>query len=208
MTLNILLATSNAGKLTEMQTILASIYPASEIALLLPNDLGIHLEVAETGSTYAENAAIKAQAYSAASGLPAIADDSGLEVAVLDGAPGLYSARYDADENGPHSTDASRRAYLLRQLKGKPKPWTGRFVCTIALALPDGTTRFAEGACLGEISEVERGSQGFGYDPVFYLPQYGKTMAELGPNIKNWISHRAVALRNAKPLLDDLLHGR
>ncbi len=205
MTLEIVLATSNPGKLIEMQAVLSERYPADALRLILPASLGLALEVDENGSTYAENASLKARAYSDASGLPAMADDSGLEVAVLEGAPGLHSARYDAELNGGNSTDASRRAYLLRNLAGMPKPWYARFVCTIAIALPDGSLQLAEGACPGEISPVERGSNGFGYDPVFYLPQYGRTMAELNPKLKNLISHRAQALRNAFPIIDSLL---
>jgi XTP/dITP diphosphohydrolase len=194
----LLLASNNAGKVREIQALLRGV----PVALVTPSDLRLHLEVAEDGHTYAENAAKKALAFARASGLLTLADDSGLEVEVLEGAPGLHSARYAPQ---PNATDADRRAYLLQQLQAHPRPWSAQFRCVVALALPDGEVHFAEGICHGEIIPEERGEHGFGYDPIFLLPQYGRTMAELSMEEKNRISHRARAVRAALPLLLDLI---
>jgi XTP/dITP diphosphohydrolase len=194
--MKIVLASTNPGKLREFQQILYD----QPLELMLPQQLGLQLEVAETGSTYAENAALKARAYAAAANLLALADDSGLEVAALGGAPGLYSARYAPQ---PGADDAVRRAYLLQNLQAQPRPWPARFVCAIALARPDGQTRFSFGECLGEIIPQQRGDGGFGYDPIFWLPELGCTMAELPAAQKNQLSHRARAARAAIPLLLD-----
>jgi XTP/dITP diphosphohydrolase len=170
-----------------------------DIQLLTPHDVALeNMSVEETGKTYAENAALKAQAFANASGLLTLADDSGLEVDVLDGAPGIYSARYSPK---PQASDADRRAYLLTQLKGHPQPWKARFCCTIALASPYGHLELVEGICPGEIIPVERGNDGFGYDPVFLLPSLGRTMAELSMQEKNTLSHRARAVLAARPVL-------
>jgi len=201
----LLIASSNPGKLLEMQAVLESRYPAGTFELLRPVDLGLDLDVPEEGETYAENAAYKARAYAFASGLHTLADDSGLEVASLDGAPGLHSARFGVEEANGAPTDATRRAHLLRLLADKPRPWKACFICTVAVADPDGTVQFAVGEVEGEIIPDERGSTGFGYDPLFYIPELGQTTAELGPAVKNQISHRANALRNAFPILDGLL---
>jgi XTP/dITP diphosphohydrolase len=192
----ILVASGNRGKLIEYQQILAG----ESFQLLLPEDLGLKLVVEETGSSYAENAALKARAYALSSGLVSIADDSGLEVDALNGAPGLYSARYDPK---PEANDADRRLYLLAELvrRAAQHPWTARFHCTIAVSTPTGEVFLAEGNCEGEIISDERGTNGFGYDPVFFLPQYGRTMAEISSVIKNRISHRALAALAALPLL-------
>ena len=194
----ILLASQNPGKLRELQAILHDL----PIQLIPPADTGIELDVAETGSTYAENAALKSKAYADICGCITLADDSGLEVDALNGAPGLYSARYAPD---PEATDADRRAYLLQNLVGHPRPWTARFRATIAITLPGGETHFADGACEGEIIPEERGDGGFGYDPNFYIPEKGCTMAELDEDEKNRISHRARALENAKEILLSLV---
>jgi XTP/dITP diphosphohydrolase len=196
--LQILLASQNQGKLRELQAILQDL----TIQLITPADAGIHLDVAETGSTYAENAALKSKAYADICGCITLADDSGLEVDALNGAPGLYSARYAPD---PKAMDADRRAYLLQNLVGHPRPWTARFHATIAITLPGGVTHFAEGVCEGEIILEERGNGGFGYDPIFYIPEAGLTMAELDEYEKNRISHRARALENAKDILLGLM---
>ncbi len=196
--IKLLLASQNQGKLRELQAILHDL----PIQLITPADLGIQLDVAETGSTYAENAALKSNAFANASGLIALADDSGLEVDALNGAPGLYSARYAP---APNATDADRRAYLLQNLLPSPHPWTARFRATIAISLPGGETHFAEGACEGEIIPEERGAGGFGYDPIFYIPEKGCTMAELNEAEKNRISHRARALEKAKEILLSLI---
>jgi XTP/dITP diphosphohydrolase len=193
----LLIASGNPGKLREIQAILAG-FP---VQLALPKDLGIALNVVEDGATYAENAARKALAYCQAAGLPVLADDSGLEVDRLGGEPGLRSARYAP---WPEADDADRRRYLLENLAGQPKPWLARFHCTVALAAPGGEVFYAEGDCPGEITASERGSHGFGYDPIFYLPEFGLTMAELHPAIKNQISHRARAVRAALPALNRL----
>lgn len=196
----LLIATSNPGKLVEIAAILAD----SAIDLVMPIELGLQLNVQEHGQTYAENAALKAQAYASASGMPVLADDSGLEVDALDGAPGLHSARYSPL---PGASDADRRRYLLENLLGKPRPWTARFRCVVALASPHSQVHFSEGLCEGEIIPQERGTHGFGYDPIFLLPARGLTMAELPPVEKNRISHRARAVLAAKPLLAELLAG-
>jgi XTP/dITP diphosphohydrolase len=194
----LLVASTNPGKLRELHALLQG----ASVELVTPSLIGLHLEVREDGSTYAENAAKKALAFARASGLLTLADDSGLEVEVLEGAPGLHSARYAPQ---PNATDADRRAYLLQQLQGHPRPWSAQFRCVVALALPDGEVHFAEGICHGEIIPEERGEHGFGYDPIFLLPQYGRTMAELSMEEKNRISHRARAVRAALPLLLDLI---
>lgn len=192
--MKILIATGNVGKQREILSILSK----TPFSLITPQSLGLDLEVLENGANYAENAAIKAQAYVRASGLLSLADDSGLEVDKLDGAPGLQSARYHPK---PGATDADRRAYLLRKLKSKPRPWKAHFHCTIAIVQPAGGTWFAEGNCFGEIIPEERGSNGFGYDPVFLIPEMEKTMAELTIEEKNLLSHRARAVRAALPIL-------
>jgi XTP/dITP diphosphohydrolase len=186
--MKVLIATNNAGKVREIEALLAGL----PIDLVTPRRLGLSLEVAETGQTYAENAALKATAFARASGL------LGLEVDALSGAPGLYSARYSAR---PGATDADRRAYLLEQLRGKPQPWRARFFCCVAIASPVGDPRFAEGTCPGEIIPVERGQDGFGYDPIFFLPELGRTLAELTMDEKNRLSHRARAVSAAIPIL-------
>ena len=195
----ILLASNNQGKLEEIRALLADV----DVALVTPDQIGLKLEVDESGHTYAENAALKARAFAGEVGLLSMADDSGLEVDALDGAPGLNSARY-----APHAgaTDAHRRAYLLENLAGKPRPWRARFRCVIAIVTPpDSQVHYAEGACGGEIIPQERGRGGFGYDPIFLLPEYGRTMAELDMQEKNRISHRARAVQAARPILLELL---
>jgi len=193
----VLVATNNRGKVRE----LAEIFADLKDGLLLPADLGITLDVAETGQTYAENARLKAMAFARASGLISMGDDSGLEVDALAGAPGLHSARYA----GPGATDADRRAKLIRELRDIHAPRPARFRCVIAVALPNGNVQLFEGTCEGEIILEERGSQGFGYDPIFYLAEYQRTMAELPPEVKNQISHRARAAQAALPYLTALL---
>jgi XTP/dITP diphosphohydrolase len=211
----ILIASSNRGKLAEMNEIFKDFggapgstgvpdFAGVKIELLIPDDLHLSLDVPEDGETYAENAARKALAYSRAAGMVALADDSGLEVEVLGGRPGLHSARYAPQ---PNATDADRRAVLLAELKAYPHPWKARFRCTVAIALPDGSLFYSEGECPGEITPDERGTSGFGYDPVFQVdhPSAGcATMAELGMEIKNKISHRARAVRAAFPVLYEI----
>ena len=194
----ILLATNNPGKILEIKALLVDL----SFALLTPADLGLVLEVPEDGESYADNSAKKAVAFAKASGLTALGDDSGLEVDALGGLPGLHSHRFSPD---PDASDADRRKYLLERLSDKPRPWTARFRATVAIALPSGEVRLATGECEGEIVPVERGSNGFGYDPIFLIPGLGRTMAELGMNEKNRLSHRALAVRNAIPILKELL---
>lgn len=190
---SLLLATNNPSKLEEMRAILGGL----AIQLLRPADLGLALDVDEDGQTYAENAAKKARAFAQASGLVSLADDSGLEVDALAGKPGLYSSRFG---RAPF-TDAHRRAFLLKQLAGKPRPWAAKFRATVAVASPDGSVKFAEGICPGEIIPQERGTGGFGYDPIFFIPEINATMAELDMETKNRLSHRGQAVRNAMPIL-------
>jgi XTP/dITP diphosphohydrolase len=190
----LLLATNNQGKLRELRAILADL----RIELVTPADIRLELDVREDGSTYAENAAKKAVAFQRASGLTCLADDSGLEVDTLDGAPGLYSARYSSKLG---ASDADRRAYLLQNLGGKLRPWMARFRATVAIASSDGSVQIVEGTCPGEIVPEERGTGGFGYDPIFLLPELGLTMAELSEETKNRLSHRARAVQAAKPIL-------
>jgi len=160
--------------------------------------VNLNLDVAETGSSYAENATIKALAYHSATGLPVLADDTGLEVEALYGAPGLRSARFSPL---PGATDADRRSLLLGALAGKPSPWLARFQCAVAVAMPGHDIQVFHGSIEGEIIEEERGDHGFGYDRLFYIPVAGKTMAELDLAEKNNFSHRAVAVKKAIPYL-------
>ncbi len=197
----LLLASGNRGKLREIQALLEGM----DVELIIPSQLGIELNVEEDGSTYEENAAHKAMAYANAAELLTLADDSGLEVDALNGAPGIHSARFSPL---PGATDADRRAHLLSQLRGKPRPWPARFHCTVALAIPSGEIRFAQGDCSGEIIPEERGQHGFGYDPIFLIPGTGKTMAELSMEEKNQLSHRARAVREALPILRNLLKSK
>ena len=191
---HLLLATNNAGKLSELRELLAGV----PFELVSPADIGLTLQVAETGRTYATNARLKAQAFAKASGLLTLADDSGLEVGALGGAPGVLSARYA----GEGATDKMRVAFLLDKLKSVPvKERHARFRCVIAIANPDGVTKLVSGSCRGVIALEPSGKHGFGYDPIFYFPKLGKTMAQLSPDIKNVISHRARATRRARLFL-------
>lgn len=196
---SILIATNNQGKIKELHELLDDL----GIELVNPKQIRLDLDVIEDGHTYAENAAKKAIAFARASGLISLADDSGLEVDALDGAPGLYSARYGST-NGEKLSDAGRRQFLLGKLQGKSQPWTAHFHATIAIAVPNGDIQLAEGICPGEIIPEERGSGGFGYDPIFLLPELGRTMAELGMEEKNRLSHRARAVMNARGILQAL----
>ncbi len=194
----LLISTTNRGKLAEFEDLLPG------FKLVFPLDLGLNLDVVENGETYAENAILKAAAYCRASGLACLADDSGLEVDCLDGRPGLHSARYSPQ---PNATDADRRALLLANLAGYPRPWLAHFHCTVAVAepSPQHSIYLADGDCPGEIIPTERGSNGFGYDPIFLLQDLGLTMAELSRAQKNRLSHRARATLAAVPYLTRLL---
>lgn len=196
----LLVATHNQGKVREYRELLAEL--PLEVTYLDAEE--ITLEVEETGATFAENALLKATAYARLSGLWTWADDSGLQVDALDGAPGVYSARYA----GEGATDADRYRKLLDALTAVA--WdrrTARFRCTVALATPEGEVRTADGACEGVIAFGPAGDNGFGYDPVFYMPDQAMTMAQLPSEVKNRISHRARASEKAVVLLKEMLGG-
>ena len=195
---SILIATNNKGKIDEIKALLDGLGNP----LLTPAEMGLALEVAEDGQTYAENATRKAAAFALASGMIALGDDSGLEVDALDGQPGVHSHRFCPI---PNATDADRRKYLLERLSDKPRPWSASFRATVAIALPSGEVNLATGQCEGEIIPDERGSNGFGYDPIFFIPELGHTMAELEMDEKNQLSHRARAIQNAIPILKRVL---
>lgn len=201
MVAKLLAATGNPGKLKEIKAILKRI----NIEIISPNDISLNIEVAETGLTYTQNAQLKAEAYHQASGYPVLSDDSGLEVDILNGKPGIHSARFSPKED---ATDADRREYLLKQLKIRSHPWTAHFHCTAILLLPDGEIIEKNGRCDGVIIPEEIGEHGFGYDPIFYVPEFAATMAELGPLIKNRISHRAKALKALMPDIERLLANK
>jgi XTP/dITP diphosphohydrolase len=195
----LLIATHNPGKKAEFAALLGDL----PLELLTLDEAGLHFSVAEDGDTYAANALLKARGYAAPSGLLTLADDSGLDVDALDGAPGVYSARY----GGPGLDDRARYELLLAALKDvPPSQRTARFRCVIALAWPDGRSETAEGVCEGSIAIAPRGAHGFGYDPVFLLAERpGLTMAELSPEAKNALSHRARAAATAREILRRLL---
>lgn len=195
--MRVVLASQNRHKLTEIQAILAQY----DMELVLQSDLGVRIDVEENGSTFEENSELKARAVMEATGLPAIADDSGLCVDVLDGAPGIYSARYGAPDC---VTDRDRLIYLLQNMRGvRSEERTARFVCVITLLYPDGRKLVARGSCEGMIAFEPSGEGGFGYDPVFYVPSQGCTFAQMGADRKNSISHRANALLRLEQMLEE-----
>lgn len=186
--MKVILASKNQHKLTELSAILSQL--GFEIAL--ESEYGLDIDVEETGKTFEENSFLKAETVMKASGLPVLADDSGLMVDCLNGAPGVYSARY-----GHKSSDRERTAYLLENMKNVPEGKRGaKFVCVITCLWPDGRKIVARGECPGVIAFEPQGENGFGYDPVFYLPELGMTYAELPSGQKNAISHRARALQD------------
>ncbi len=194
----LLVATHNQGKVREYRELLKDL----PIEVTYLDAEGITVDVEETGATLEENARLKAATYAGLSGLWTWADDSGLEVDALGGAPGVYSARYA----GEGATDADRYRKLLDALTGVP--WdrrTARFRCTVALATAEGECCVAHGACEGVIAFGPAGEHGFGYDPVFYMPDHGATMAQLAAEEKNRVSHRARASQAAAKLLAELL---
>ncbi len=194
--MKVVLASQNKHKLTEIQAILSRF----DMELVLESELGLQIDVDETGTSFEENSELKARAVMEASGLPAIADDSGLCVDVLGGAPGIYSARYGAPDC---VTDRDRLNHLLENMRGvRSEERTARFVCVITLLYPDGRKLAARGSCEGLITFEPRGEDGFGYDPVFYVPSMGCTFAQMGAEYKNKISHRANALSRLEALLD------
>ena len=195
--MKVVLASQNQHKLAEIQAIVAKY----GIELVLQSELGLHIDVEETGSSFEENSLLKAKAVAEATGLPAIADDSGLCVDVLGGAPGIYSARYGAPDC---VTDRDRLNHLLQNMRGvRSEERTARFVCVITLLRPDGSSLVARGSCEGLITFEPRGEDGFGYDPVFYVPSMGCTFAQMGAEYKNRISHRANALRRLEAMLEE-----
>lgn len=184
----VIFATGNEGKMREIRAILADTCPE----ILSMKEAGINIEITENGKSYKENALIKARAVAAASGEPALADDSGLEVDFLNKEPGIFSARY-MGEDTPYSV---KNAELIRRLEGVPEEKrTARFVCAIAAAFPDGREWAVQDSLEGRIGYEEKGGNGFGYDPIFYVPELGKTTAELMEEEKNQVSHRGKALR-------------
>jgi XTP/dITP diphosphohydrolase len=191
--MSLLIASSNPGKLQEFAALL------QPLAVVTPAELGLSVHIEETGETFAANALLKARAFAAASGLIALADDSGLEVDALGNAPGVLSARF----GGPGLTDAQRCELLLERLAALPSG-TGRqarFRCCVTAAAPDGRTCAATGTLEGSITTQMRGTGGFGYDSVFLVPSLGQTVAQIPAERKNRLSHRARALRRIGPLL-------
>ena len=190
------LASNNPGKLKEMTAILSGF----GVEVVSPKELGLHMEVEETGTTFAENAMLKAKAVCEAANLPAIADDSGLCVDALNGAPGVYSARY----GGEGLDDRGRYMLLLSSMRGQTTR-AAHFACAIACAFPDGRTLTAEGRCDGTIAFAPMGEGGFGYDPVFFVPEYRKTFGQLTAEEKDTISHRGRALQDFVKKLETFL---
>ena len=179
------LASNNQKKIGEMRALLSGF----GVEVVSPSELGLHVEVEETGTTFAENAMLKAKAVCEAAGMPAIADDSGLCVDALNGAPGVYSARYGGEE----LDDRGRYMLLLSSMRGQTTR-AAHFACAIACAFPDGRTLTAEGRCEGAIAFAPMGEGGFGYDPIFMVPEYRKTFGQLTAEEKAAISHRGRAL--------------
>ncbi len=200
------LATNNRGKLREF----AQLLTGCGFELVTPADLGITFEVEETGSSFEANAKLKAEAAAALCGLPALADDSGLEVDALGGRPGVYSARYaGGDRTSADLTEEQQVQIVLDEMRGVPEDArTARFRCVIAIAAPGRETRTVEGVFEGRIAHAPRGANGFGYDPIFLVPSQGVTSAELDPATKNAMSHRGEAARKALPLLQELARAR
>jgi XTP/dITP diphosphohydrolase len=196
--ITLVIATGNRGKFNEIAALLQGVD-----ALIVPLDRVGPVEVPpESGASFKENARIKAVAVANATGCLALADDSGLEVDALGGEPGVLSARF----GGPGKTDAERYHLLLDKLIGiPPERRTARFRCAVAIAVPGGAVHVAEGTCEGRIASAPRGMHGFGYDPIFELPSLGRTLAEVRPDVKNRLSHRAQAVRGARAILEGLL---
>ncbi len=200
--MKLVLATKNKGKIREIKDFLSDI-PGLEILSLLDLDKDVSLEIKETGTTFEENAFIKAFEVAKATGLPALADDSGLEVDALGGKPGVKSARF----GGEHISDDERNRKLLSLISNIPlEERTARFRCVMVLVVPPDFEKYVtEGVCEGIITDKPRGKAGFGYDPIFFVPSLGKTMAELTLEEKNRISHRGKALAKMKEVIKELL---
>lgn len=198
--MKIIIATSNRHKIREIADKMSDL---GEFSFLPMNEVCPPMEIEENGSTFTENALIKARAVLAATGLPSLADDSGLAVDALNGAPGIFSARY-----GDLPDDRSRYEFLLRNMAHVPDGGrSARFVCSIALVLPDGREFSAEGRCEGSITHKPEGDHGFGYDPVFLVAGRNLTMAQIPLQDKNLISHRALALDRLREILSSLKDG-
>lgn len=194
----IIFATGNAGKMKEIRMILADL----GIPVVSMKEAGITADIEENGTTFEENAIIKAKTIMEMTGEIVMADDSGLEIDYLDGAPGIYSARFMGEDT---SYDIKNRA-LIEKLDGvSDEKRTARFACSIACALPDGRILTSYGAMEGQIGYEIKGENGFGYDPIFYLPEYGCSSAEISPEQKNELSHRGKALRSMKEKLQEIL---
>lgn len=192
----LLIATNNPGKAREYQEILADL----PVDLTFPTDEGLTLDPEETGSTFEENAIIKARAFAQASSLLTLADDSGLEIDALNGEPGVYSARYGNTAKEDHQ---GRYRRVLEKLTNTPaEKRTARFKCVVAVATGERLVGTADGAVEGVITFAPKGEGGFGYDPIFLVPEFGRTMAELTPDEKNSISHRSRAVRAALPMIE------
>ena len=198
--MQLIIASSNKGKITEIKEILGGFFKK----ILSMKEIGLTLDIEETGSTFMENAIIKANAVFEATGMCALADDSGLVVDALSGAPGVFSARY----SGENATDEKNNQKLLKTLSGVPMAQrSAAFHCCIALVRPEPCQLItAEGECHGQIAFEPKGEHGFGYDPLFYVPKLGKTFGELDAEIKNTMSHRNMALQKLKVLLEQEMH--
>ena len=187
--MKMVLASKNPHKLVEIQKIVERF----DMQLVLESELGVDIDVEETGTTFEENSLLKAKAVMEATGLPALADDSGIAVDALNGAPGVYSARYGFDDS---LDDWGRLQLLLKNTENVPDGQRqAQFVCVITLMTPEGQMIKARGEVHGELLRAPAGTGGFGYDPIFYYPPLGKTLAEVAPEEKNQVSHRARALK-------------
>lgn len=195
--MDILVATNNENKLREIRAIMQDGY-----RIISLREKGIVSDPEETGLTFEENARIKAYHGLLMSGMPCMADDSGLEVLALRGAPGIQSARY----SGVHGDDEANNRLLLKNLENK-KDRRARYVCVICVVYPDGREFISRGECVGRIMYSPRGHNGFGYDPLFFCPEYGKSYAEITADEKNRISHRSKALREMRKILDQNIYG-
>lgn len=192
--MEIIVATKNKGKIKEIKEALKGI----DAKILSIDEIGLEIEIEEDGRAYSENAVKKALDVARRTGKTALSDDSGLEIDALNGKPGITSSRFA----GINADDRERNLKILEMMKDAPhgKRWA-RFRCVIAVAEPNGKSYTCEGVCEGEIAESIRGDKGFGYDPIFIVHEYGKTFGELGPEVKDKISHRAKALKKAKELI-------
>ena len=192
---SLLLATTNRHKIEEYRAIFADL----PFQLLSLKDISLDMDVEETGTTFQQNAELKALAYASASGMLSLADDSGIEIDALGGQPGVYSARF----LGPNVSYSERFRVILERMQGLPVAQrTARFQCVITIAEPSGVHKSVEGTVHGIIADAPRGNYGFGYDPLFLVPEYGKTMAEMPPKLKHRISHRGRAAALARTLLE------